>query len=98
MLLMSMTDVCGWFITSCCNFADFFASYVVVAWCGAQSNDRDKYWHFSKLNHQLSRGVTLRGMLRFKTAPGGPVPLEEVEPAAAIVKRFVTGESAMCHL
>eukprot|EP00775_Hariotina_reticulata_P011473 gene11473-11617_t len=57
----------------------------------AQSNDRDKYWQFSKLNHQLSRGVTLRGMLRFKAAPGGPVPLDEVEPAAAIVKRFVTG-------
>lgn len=56
-----------------------------------QENDRNKYWEFSRLNHELSKGVTLRGMLRFKKSPNGPVPLEEVEPAATIVKRFVTG-------
>jgi glutamate synthase domain-containing protein 2/glutamate synthase domain-containing protein 3 len=33
---------------------------------------------------------TLRGLLRFKKATK-PVPLEEVEPATAIVKRFTTG-------
>ncbi len=32
---------------------------------------------------------TLRGLLRFK--PTTPIPLEEVEPAKEIVKRFVTG-------
>eukprot|EP00879_Flechtneria_rotunda_P003043 GHRR01003263.1.p1 GENE.GHRR01003263.1~~GHRR01003263.1.p1 ORF type:complete len:2008 (+),score=728.67 GHRR01003263.1:1512-7535(+) len=58
----------------------------------AQANDRAKYAEFSRLNHELSKCVTLRGMLRFKSAgPDGPVPLEEVEPAANIVKRFVTG-------
>ncbi|KAF8066383.1 Glutamate synthase [NADH] [Scenedesmus sp. PABB004] len=56
-----------------------------------QENDATKYWAFSKLNHELSKATTLRGMLRFKPAPGGAAPLEEVEPAAAIVKRFVTG-------
>ncbi len=34
--------------------------------------------------------MTLRGMLEFQPA-GEPVPLDEVEPAADIVKRFATG-------
>jgi len=38
-------------------------------------------------NRQL---VTLRGLLDIKTS-STPIPLEEVEPAAAIVKRFATG-------
>ena len=37
--------------------------------------------------------MTLRGLFEF--VPGEPVPLEEVEPAAEIVKRFYTG--AMSH-
>jgi hypothetical protein len=43
-----------------------------------QDNDAAKYWEFSRLNHELSKGVTLRGMLRFKKAPGGAIPLDEV--------------------
>ena len=39
--------------------------------------------------NRLSQQCTLRGLLRFKQAPT-PVPLEEVEPAASIVKRFCT--------
>ena len=39
-----------------------------------------------KQNQQL---CTLRGLVQFK--PGKPVPLEEVEPAKDIVKRFATG-------
>jgi glutamate synthase domain-containing protein 2/glutamate synthase domain-containing protein 3 len=38
-------------------------------------------------NHELQM---LRGMFDFKPA-GAPVPLEEVEPASEIVKRFATG-------
>jgi glutamate synthase (NADPH/NADH) large chain len=34
---------------------------------------------------------TLRGLLRLRPAPGGPIPLEEVEPASAILRRFSTG-------
>ena len=37
--------------------------------------------------------MTLRGLFEF--APGEPVPLDEVEPASEIVKRFYTG--AMSH-
>jgi len=45
------------------------------------------------VNQQTSRLYTLRGLFEF--APGSSVPLEEVEPADEIVKRFCTG--AMSH-
>jgi glutamate synthase (NADPH/NADH) large chain len=41
------------------------------------------------INEQSRRLLTIRGLMDFK--PGTPVPLEEVEPAADIVKRFATG-------
>jgi glutamate synthase domain-containing protein 2/glutamate synthase domain-containing protein 1/glutamate synthase domain-containing protein 3 len=46
---------------------------------------------YTRLVDETSRNLaTLRGLLKFRpTHP--PVPLEEVEPAAAIVKRFKTG-------
>jgi glutamate synthase (NADPH/NADH) large chain len=37
------------------------------------------------------QGGTLRGLFELRTADATPVPLEEVEPASEIVKRFVTG-------
>lgn len=41
---------------------------------------------------ELSRkGATLRGLFELRTDEQPSVPLEEVEPAAEIVKRFVTG-------
>lgn len=45
------------------------------------------------INNQSRDLMTLRGLFTF--VPGQPVPLEEVEPAAEIVKRFYTG--AMSH-
>ncbi|MFW6031683.1 MAG: glutamate synthase central domain-containing protein, partial [Myxococcota bacterium] len=56
----------------------------------ARSNDRGAYWRFSKhANDDARTRCTLRGLLRLKEgAAGGPVPLEEVEPASEIVKRF----------
>jgi glutamate synthase domain-containing protein 2/glutamate synthase domain-containing protein 3 len=41
------------------------------------------------VNDEASHRCTIRGLLNFKK--GTPVPLEEVEPAKDIVKRFVTG-------
>jgi glutamate synthase (NADPH) large chain len=41
------------------------------------------------VDDQSTRLATLRGLLRF--VPRDPVPLEEVEPASAIMKRFSTG-------
>ncbi|MCU0669886.1 MAG: glutamate synthase large subunit [Myxococcota bacterium] len=46
---------------------------------------------FSKAaNDEAERLCTLRGLFRFQWAPQ-PVPLDEVEPASEIVKRFCTG-------
>ncbi|MGH9089535.1 MAG: glutamate synthase central domain-containing protein, partial [Acidimicrobiales bacterium] len=43
------------------------------------------------VDDQSTRLATLRGLLRLTPAPGGPVPIDEVEPASDIVKRFSTG-------
>ncbi|MCC2279317.1 glutamate synthase large subunit [Streptomyces sp. ET3-23] len=43
-----------------------------------------------RVNEQSERLMTLRGLFSFKTGRD-PVPLDEVEPVAAIVKRFSTG-------
>jgi glutamate synthase (NADPH/NADH) large chain len=47
------------------------------------------------INDQSRRHMTLRGLFEFRFDRAKPVPLEEVEPAAEIVKRFSTG--AMSH-
>jgi glutamate synthase (NADPH/NADH) large chain len=55
-----------------------------------RGNLPDAYRDFARaINEQSERLLTLRGLMRFKT--GTPVPLEEVEPASEIVKRFSTG-------
>jgi len=43
------------------------------------------------VDSQSTRLMTLRGLLRVKTAARTPVPIDEVEPVAAIVRRFATG-------
>ncbi len=50
------------------------------------------------VNDDSARRSTLRGLLRFRTADGGGIPLEEVEPAAEIVKRFSTGAMSLGSL
>jgi glutamate synthase (NADPH) large chain len=56
-----------------------------------RGNLPDKYREFAAgVNDQSRRLLTIRGLLEFKPA-GAPVPLEEVEPASEIVKRFTTG-------
>jgi glutamate synthase (NADH) len=56
-----------------------------------RKGDMAAFHEYSRLTEKLNRGVNLRGMLKFKSSPGGPVPLEEVESARDICKRFVTG-------
>ncbi len=57
-------------------------------------NDPDAYKEYADaINDQSQTACTLRGMFEF--AAGECVPLDEVEPAEEIVKRFVTG--AMSH-
>ncbi|HEV8498851.1 MAG TPA: glutamate synthase large subunit, partial [Gemmatimonadaceae bacterium] len=56
----------------------------------AREESVDTYREFSRVaNDETRSGSTLRGMFDFVERES--VPLEEVEPAAAIVRRFVTG-------
>ncbi|PKP66549.1 MAG: glutamate synthase large subunit [Alphaproteobacteria bacterium HGW-Alphaproteobacteria-7] len=56
-----------------------------------RGNDPRNYAEFAaSINEQSERLLTIRGLLEFKKADQ-PIPLDEVEPAAEIVKRFATG-------
>jgi len=60
-----------------------------------KTNSYATYQEYAKLiNDQARRHMTLRGLFDLKSA-GPPVPLEEVEPAKEIVKRFATGAMSL---
>ena len=46
-----------------------------------------------KINDQSHKFKSLRGLLEFKN--GNPIPIDEVEPASEIVKRFATGAMSL---
>ncbi|MGI8578998.1 MAG: glutamate synthase large subunit, partial [Solirubrobacteraceae bacterium] len=48
-----------------------------------------------KVNGESTRKAALRGLLKLREQPDGAIPLEEVEPAEAIVKRFSTGAMSL---
>src|SRR6185312_369813 len=60
-----------------------------------RGNIPDKYRSFAKqINDQSEQLMTMRGMFRIRLAEAlgrKPVPIEQVEPAVDIVKRFATG-------
>ncbi len=47
------------------------------------------------INDQSKRHMTLRGLFEFKSDPSTAIPVDEVEPAAEIVKRFATGAMSL---
>ena len=47
------------------------------------------------INDQSKRHMTLRGLFEFKIDPSKAIPLEQVEPASEIVKRFATGAMSL---
>ena len=47
------------------------------------------------INDQSRRHMTLRGLFEFKVDPSKAISLDEVEPAAEIVKRFATGAMSL---
>jgi glutamate synthase (ferredoxin) len=56
-----------------------------------RTNDREAFRAYAGLINEQSKALfTLRGLLELKPAQT-PVPLEEVEPVEAILKRFKTG-------
>ncbi|WP_298293164.1 glutamate synthase-related protein [Thiomonas sp.] len=47
------------------------------------------------INDQSRRMLTLRGLFEFKIDPSKAIPIDEVEPASEIVKRFATGAMSL---
>jgi len=61
-----------------------------------RSGSYETYEAYSRtVNADSSRRSTLRGLMKFRYAEGGGIPLEEVEPASEIVKRFSTGAMSL---
>ena len=60
-----------------------------------RANNFTTYKEYARLiNDQSERLLTLRGLFRIKES-ATPVPLDEVEPAKEIVKRFATGAMSL---
>jgi glutamate synthase (NADPH/NADH) large chain len=60
-----------------------------------RTNSADTYKEYAKLiNDQTRRHMTLRGLFEIKSV-GAAIPLEKVEPAKEIVKRFATGAMSL---
>ena len=60
-----------------------------------RTNKYDTYKEFAKLiNDQTRRHMTLRGLFEIKSA-GAAIPLDQVESAKEIVKRFATGAMSL---
>lgn len=62
----------------------------------ARERNAKAYDAFSSAANQAAQECTLRGQLEF--CEGQKVPLDEVEPAKEIVKRFCTGERSTDYL
>jgi glutamate synthase (NADPH) large chain len=61
-----------------------------------RANNWNTYKEYAQLiNDQSRRHMTLRGLFEFKIDPTKAIPVEEVEPAAEIVKRFATGAMSL---
>jgi len=62
----------------------------------ARSGKFETYKEYAQIiNDQSKRHMTLRGLFEFKFDPAKAVPIEEVESAADIVKRFATGAMSL---
>ncbi len=62
----------------------------------ARQNSHATYQEYARIiNDQSQRHMTFRGLFEFRFDACVPVPIEEVEPAAEIVKRFATGAMSL---
>ncbi len=58
----------------------------------ARKNSYELYKKYAEaVNNQQQKAVTLRGLLDFDSEKAAAIPLDQVEPAASILKRFATG-------
>ena len=61
-----------------------------------RANRFETYREYAQLiNDQSRRHMTLRGLFEFRVDPAKAIPIDEVEPAASIVKRFATGAMSL---
>jgi len=61
-----------------------------------RQNNYQTYKEYARvINDQSKRHMTLRGLFEFKLDPSKAIPLDEVEPAKEIVKRFATGAMSL---
>ncbi|MCM0043167.1 MAG: glutamate synthase-related protein [Burkholderiaceae bacterium] len=61
-----------------------------------RANNFSTYKEYAQIiNDQSKRHMTLRGLFEFKIDPAKAIPLDEVEPAKDIVKRFATGAMSL---
>ena len=61
-----------------------------------RANNFNTYKEYAQLiNDQNRRHLTLRGLFEFKIDPAKAIPVDEVEPASEIVKRFATGAMSL---
>ncbi len=61
-----------------------------------RSNNFSTYKEYAQIiNDQSKRHMTLRGLFEFKFDPAKVIPLDEVESAKDIVKRFATGAMSL---
>ena len=62
----------------------------------ARSGSFQTYKEYAQIiNDQSRRHMTLRGLFEFRVDPARAIALDEVEPAAEIVKRFSTGAMSL---
>ena len=64
---------------------------------GSEERQRQQYREFTAAAEAANRRSTLRGLLRLKPA-ATPLPIDDVEPATAIVQRFATGAMSLGSL
>ena len=61
-----------------------------------RSGNFNTYKEYAQIiNDQNKRHLTLRGLFEFKIDPSKAIPVDEVEPATEIVKRFATGAMSL---
>lgn len=61
-----------------------------------RANNFNTYKEYAQIiNDQSRRHLTLRGLFEFKIDPAKAIPVDEVESAAEIVKRFATGAMSL---
>jgi glutamate synthase (NADPH/NADH) large chain len=61
-----------------------------------KANNFQSYKEYAQIiNDQSRRHMTLRGLFEFRVDPARAIPIDEVEPATEIVKRFATGAMSL---